>query len=145
MPPRTPQPPTTVRRSWWLRRADQAVVAGLTLSLLVALAAYWTYRGGLRGRLIDIDEAPPLEAEFVVDINEAAWPELSQLPELGETLARRIVESREQDGDFLDHDDLRRVRGIGPATLEQIRPYLAPLPDASATAGDRGRQIGDGS
>jgi len=136
MPPRSRQPSPSVRRSWWLRRADQAAVAGLTLSALIALAVWWTYRGGLSGRLIDIDEAPPLSAEFVVDINEASWPELSQLPDLGETLARRIVESRESQGEFLDHQDLRRVRGIGPATLERIRPYLAPLPDAAATAGN---------
>jgi hypothetical protein len=28
-----------------------------------------------------------------------------------------------------------RVRGIGPKTLEQIRPYLRPMPDGNALAG----------
>jgi competence protein ComEA len=50
-----------------------------------------------------------------------------QLPEIGEALAKGIVESREQDGPFASHDDLDRVRGIGPKTLERIRPYLRPV------------------
>lgn len=67
----------------------------------------------------------PLTFEFRVDVNSASWPELSQLPRIGETLARRIVEEREQNGPFFSPDDLTRVRGIGPKTLEQILPYLA--------------------
>jgi competence protein ComEA len=71
---------------------------------------------------------------FSVDVNSADWPELVQLPGVGETLARRIVESREQDGPFTDPSDLRRVRGIGPKTLQRIQPYLAPMPDRGAVA-----------
>jgi len=74
----------------------------------------------------------PKTARFLVDVNAAEWPELAQLPEVGETLARRIVDSRQQEGPFLDHDDLRRVRGIGPKTLETIRPYLLPMPSSRA-------------
>ena len=63
------------------------------------------------------------------------WPELTQLPGIGETLARRIVESRRQAGPFADHEDIRRVRGIGPRTLERISPYLQSMPAAAAVAG----------
>ena len=70
-----------------------------------------------------------------MDINSADWPELLQLPGIGETLAHRIVESRQSRGPFADNDDLRRVRGIGPKTLEQIRPYLRPMPDSKSVAG----------
>ena len=69
-----------------------------------------------------------------MDLNEADWPELAQLPDIGETLARRIVESRNRDGPFLDHEDLQRVRGIGPRTLDRVRPYLRPMPEARAIA-----------
>ncbi len=79
--------------------------------------------------MIEIDEAPPLSARFEVDINSADWPEMAQLPDVGETLARRIVESRAVDGPFADLGDLRRVRGIGPKTLERIRPHLRQLPE----------------
>jgi competence protein ComEA len=47
-----------------------------------------------------------------------------QLPAIGETLARRIVEDREQRGPFDSLEDVTRVRGIGPGTFAQIRPYL---------------------
>lgn len=56
------------------------------------------------------------------------------LPNIGETLARRIVESREAEGPFAEVDDLQRVRGIGPRTLEQLRPYLRPIPPGGNVA-----------
>ena len=117
-----------------LRRLDQAGIAALTLVAIVALAGYWLAHGGHRGELIEIDRAEPQPAKFIVDINRADWPELSQLPGLGETLARRIVESREQQGPFADHEDLRRVRGIGPLTLDRLRPYLRPMPPGENVA-----------
>lgn len=107
----------------------------MVLLSLVAMAGYWVLHGGGRGGLIEIDEAPPLSARFEVDINSADWPELAQLPDVGETLARRIVESRAVDGPFADLGDLRRVRGIGPKTLERIRPHLRQLPDRGTVAG----------
>jgi competence protein ComEA len=100
-----------------LRHADQAVFGGLVVLSLVGMAAYFVVQGGFRGGLIEIDRAGPLEARFRVDIIQAEWPELSQLPEVGETLARRIVDSRAVNGPFRDNDDLRRVRGIGPRTM----------------------------
>ncbi len=84
--------------------------------------------------MIEIDQAEPRVARFQVDINSADWPELAQLPGIGETLARRIVQSREQEGPFLDHGDLRRVRGIGPKTLEEVRPHLLPTPGGENVA-----------
>ena len=106
---------------------QQVAVAVLVIVALVWMAANWLATGGLRGGLVDIDRAPQLEASFQSDINTAEWTELMQLPDIGETLAQRIVESRDRDGPFTSHDDLRRVSGIGKATLEKIRPYLRPI------------------
>lgn len=113
---------------------DQFAVAGLTLAALVSLAGYWISHGGFQGRMIDIDRAPEQTAQFAVDINQADWPELAELPGVGETLARRIVEARQAQGPFSDHDDLRRVRGIGPRTLERLRPYLLPMAESGTVA-----------
>jgi competence protein ComEA len=118
-----------------LRRMDQAVVAVLVLFALAGMGVYWFVQGGPRGDLIEIDRAEPLTAKYLVDINNAEWFEFAELPELGETLARRIVDSRLTNGAFKDHDDLRRVRGIGPLTLEKMKPYLLPLPDQEDVAG----------
>jgi len=117
-----------------LRRTDQAVVGALSFAALLSLAVYWVTRGGHRGELIEIDRADPRRAEFRLDINTADWPELAQLPGIGETLGRRIVQDRAERGPFLGHEDLRRVRGIGPKTLERVRPYLLPLPERATVA-----------
>ena len=127
---------------WLLKRADQATVGALVLVALVSLTAWWYYQGGADGRLIEIDRAPKRTAQFLVDVNEADWPELAQLPGIGETLAQRIVAARDERR-FLDHSDLRRVRGIGPKTLEKIRPYLRPIPPAANVAGE-GRVADEG-
>ena len=109
-------------------------MAALALVALVALGGYWVAHGGHRGELIDIDRAEPRPVQFLVDINQADWPELSQLPGVGETLARRIVDARQARA-FADHEDLRRVRGLGPRTLERLKPYLLPMPDSENVAG----------
>ena len=120
-----------------LRAADQTAVAGLVFLALAGMGVYWVVQGGPRGGLVEIDRAAPLVARFKVDINAASWPELSQVPSIGETLARRIVESRAAGGRFVDHEDLLRVNGIGPRTLERMQPFLLPMPGQDEVAGDQ--------
>lgn len=59
-----------------------------------------------------------------IDINVATAEDLQKVPGIGETLARRIVEFRDEHGRFEKVDDLLNVRGIGTASLEKLRPYL---------------------
>lgn len=59
-----------------------------------------------------------------VRINEADPEELTGLPGVGETLAQAIVDEREKNGPFRFPEDLLAVKGIGPAKLSQILPYL---------------------
>ena len=131
--PTPPDPPAPHWPRLWLRRTDQATVAGITVVAMGAMIAHWLYHGGHHGRMIEVDRVEPGSIAFTVDLNSAAWPELTVLPGVGETLARRIVEHREQHGPFRDFDDLRRVRGIGPRTLERLTPYLRPIPELEAT------------
>lgn len=119
----------------WLRRADQCSVALLVALGLFGTVAWWCSHGGPRGELVEFERAGPRQARFLVDVNRADWPELAQLPGIGPTLAQRIIASRNREGPFLDHDDLRRVRGIGPRTVERLRPYLQPMADEESLAG----------
>jgi len=107
-------------------RVQSSLFALVGCSLVLSWS-YWLIEGGHRGELIEIDRADPLEAQFQVDINKAQWPELIQLPGLGETLARRMVSDRLQNGEFRSLEDLRRVNGIGVKTLDRLRPYLLPI------------------
>jgi competence protein ComEA len=60
-----------------------------------------------------------------IDINRARAADLELLPGVGPMLARRIVEQRAARGRFVAAEDLLSVRGIGPRTLERLRPLLA--------------------
>jgi competence ComEA-like helix-hairpin-helix protein len=57
-------------------------------------------------------------------LNRATAADLDELPRVGKTLARRIVEERERRGGFRRIEELRAVRGIGAATLRRLRPWL---------------------
>jgi len=67
-------------------------------------------------------------------VGRSDWPELCLLPGIGEALSRRIVAHRQLNGPFQELGDLRKVRGIGPLTLEGMKPYLFPLPGLAETA-----------
>lgn len=122
-----PRPPPSFPR-FVLRKADQAVAATVVALSLACLTWHWGWWTGGRP-LIEIDHASPQSIVFQIDINEADWAELTLLPTIGEALAKRIVEYREEHGPFRSPSDLRKVRGIGPKTFERIEPYLAPLDD----------------
>lgn len=113
---------------FWIKPSQHRALLVIVSSWLLVVACQWIYWGGHRGQLIEIDRAEPRTAQYLVDINRADWPEMVQLPGLGETLAQRIIADRQQHGPFQDIDDLDRVNGIGLRTLERIRPYLLPIP-----------------
>ncbi len=58
------------------------------------------------------------------DVNAADGDELDGLPGIGPALAARVIEARP----FADVDDLVRVRGIGPVTVERLRPRVVARP-----------------
>ena len=62
---------------------------------------------------------------FVVDVNTASQAELQALPEIGSSLAERIVQYRQTHGRFESVEAMQAVRGLGPKTLEQLRPMLS--------------------
>lgn len=118
------------RSNWeWglLRRADQACCAALIALSIGLLAVTWLYQGGLSGRVIDVDRSSSRPLVYELDVNRAEWQEWSVLPGIGETLARRIVAERQERGAFRSLEDLQRVAGIGPRTVERLRPYLLPV------------------
>jgi competence protein ComEA len=59
-----------------------------------------------------------------VDLNRASQADLQRLPGIGPALAQRILDRRDQLGNFQDVDQLRLVSGIGQKTLEKLRPYV---------------------
>jgi competence ComEA-like helix-hairpin-helix protein len=66
----------------------------------------------------------PLAPGERINVNRAPVEELQRLDGIGPTLAARIVEAR-RDKPFRSADDLKRVHGIGPKTLDKIRSHVA--------------------
>jgi competence protein ComEA len=60
-----------------------------------------------------------------VDLNTATPDQLDVLPGVGPATAAAIVRDRDEHGPFRSVDDLARVRGIGPAKLEQLRDLVS--------------------
>jgi len=59
-----------------------------------------------------------------VDINRAQLTELVVLPQVGPSLAVKIVEYRNAHGMFITIDKIKKVDGIGPRTFNAIRHYI---------------------
>jgi hypothetical protein len=58
--------------------------------------------------------------KVLVDLDQADTTQIGRLPGVGPALARRIVASRDSVGPFGTLGALRRVKGVGPATLERL-------------------------
>lgn len=121
----SPSPPAGDPAPLWLRRGDQAVVAGLVAVILLFTTWHLAEVGWWRGDAVEIDRLPSSAYQYRIDVNRATWVEWAQLDGIGETLARRIIEDRETRGPFQSVDDVQRVNGIGPKKLEQIRAHLS--------------------
>src|SRR3954467_8771953 len=70
--------------------------------------------------------APPAARAVTrtINVNTASRAELELLPGIGPALAGRIIDHRERNGPFRTVDQLDDVKGIGPRTLERLRPLV---------------------
>ena len=59
-----------------------------------------------------------------IDLNRADVADLQRLPGIGPTIAKRIIEAREQRGRFEAIDDLLTVPGIGAKKLDAIKALV---------------------
>jgi DNA uptake protein ComE-like DNA-binding protein len=84
--------------------------------------------------------APDRGAGSVIDLDVASAADLERLPRVGPALAARLVANRDSFGPFRSLDGLRRVKGMGPATLARLAGRVTfSGRAASSTAGRRDR------
>lgn len=101
-----------------------------TLLLCLTAALLWV---GLRTPRPADPQVPPPPSLSYVNPNSAPWWELTALPQIGEGLARRIIDLRDSGGEtvsdgetplFACPADLAKVRGIGPKTVMRVAPHV---------------------
>lgn len=109
-----------------------AVVSGVVV-ILLGLHGYQSSRWATR----PAELRPGAAAAYRIDLNRADRAELLQLPGVGEGLAARITQYRREYGPFQQVNDLARVPGVGPSTLDRLRPWVTIEP-ASASGTVRG-------
>lgn len=68
--------------------------------------------------------SPTRDLTLRLNINTAPAESLALLPFVGATLSARIVDYREKHGQYDSVGQLVEVYGIGPKSIEKIRPYL---------------------
>ena len=125
----------------WTLGQRRALILLVVIGLLALVIRYV-------GNRTYLSDPPPLQgaraAELAtrIDPNTAEWETLAAIPSLGEKRAKEIVAYRERaranarDGIvFREISDLMRIKGIGPATTENLRPYLIFPPTGPGARG----------
>lgn len=59
-----------------------------------------------------------------ININSASQKELEKLPRIGPATAKNIIEYRTENGAFKTFEDLKKVKRIGPKTIELLKPHV---------------------
>jgi len=121
----------------WTRQ-DRWFLGVLALAILTLLGIHFARLAGWGLKPLEIARPESRKYEFQLDVNGATWVEWMQLEGIGEATARKIVADREENGPFRSVDDVARVKGIGPATLAKMRPWLRHEPAGSDTADESG-------
>ena len=66
-------------------------------------------------------QATAADIEQSINLNTATAEQLEELPGVGETIAKRIIEFREEKGSFSSVDELKEVEGIGEKKFAKIK------------------------
>ena len=104
------------------------LVCGLSLTLLIGVfigrnsISRYAPLGGTSGT--ESVATASVDMDYRMDINTATKIQLMELPGIGETIADRILDYRDQNGMFSATDELLNVDGIGEKKLLQIEPYI---------------------
>ena len=104
------------------------LVACLLSAGLIGLVLIAMTRSEIEPRVLSreahrIASDPPWP-DMRIDLNMADEAQLDLLPGIGPSLAQRIVENRDRFGFFDSIDELQRISGIGPRTIERFLPFV---------------------
>lgn len=111
-------PPRREAVAWPWPVGARVVLAGAVIIVVVVPSVAGLFNRSLSGGAFGV------VPELVVDPNRAPERVLAALPHVGPSLVRELVSARD-DRPFSSLEDAQdRVRGLGPATLARLAPYL---------------------
>ena len=61
----------------------------------------------------------------VININQASLEELDKLPGIGPAYAQKIIDWRDQNGDFSNIEEIKNIKGIGDKTFEKLKDLIS--------------------
>jgi DNA uptake protein ComE-like DNA-binding protein len=97
------------------------LVFSVFAALVVFLSLSTSHDARLRSSRVSKSIEPiEIRRPSIVNVNRATLAELITLPRISERVAQAIIDGRP----YSSVDDLIRVYGIGPKTLENIRPFV---------------------
>ena len=59
-----------------------------------------------------------------INLNPATVEDLAKIPGLNQELAKKITDAREENGEFVDMEELLDIEGIDETLLKQFEKYL---------------------
>jgi competence ComEA-like helix-hairpin-helix protein len=72
-------------------------------------------------RTIAAQSVIPDASPAIIDINHCGFYDFDALPGIGPVMAQRILDYRDSVGRFETIDDLKKVKGIGPAKFAALK------------------------
>ena len=112
----------------WSRRNLIALTAfcAVAVGTLTYRCLYFPAEPAGSGEIIPVYPQRVQAATELIDLNTATMASLRRLRGIGPKIAEKIIEYRleHQPAAFKRPEDITRVKGIGPVTLRNIRPYL---------------------
>ena len=70
----------------------------------------------------------PTPAAALINLNTATKADFEKLPGIGPSMAQRILDYREKNGNFKKVEDLMNVQGIGEKAFLKLRPLVTIAP-----------------
>jgi len=95
-----------------------------SIEALIQAAGGTSGNASLSGLRLHIPEVGGEQNPQKIDINRAEVWLLETLPGIGDTLAQRIVDYRQQNGPFHNIGDIVKVAGIGTGKYEQVKDLI---------------------